>query len=238
MRVRVSLKLRRSSSGFQIRRSSANHARRALYEERVWWAVSVTFSLRAVISRPPCEKHLLRGDLAGTQAAFYRSLQDGWCFMRILVSACIVAVGCALQPPHARALTANELVESCSAVEQSAQSAPGDTVDISPEGLPCWYYMSAVQNMSASLIGRLGSSTFRLSAAAVSMSLTGSRFSSESAPRPFHHGIRGRGGTIFTAALPSNERQVQADMRTHLIRRPARDIIPPLGGARVSFYWI
>jgi hypothetical protein len=28
-------------------------------------------------------------------------------------------------------------------------------------------------------------------------------------------------------------RQVQADIRTHLIHRPARDIIPPLGGARV-----
>ena len=40
--------------------------------------------------------------------------------------------------------------------------------------------------MSASLIGRLGSSTFRLSAAAVSMSLTGSCFSSESAPRPLY----------------------------------------------------
>jgi hypothetical protein len=26
--------------------------------------------------------------------------------------------------------------------------------------------------------------------------------------------------------------QVQADMRTHLIRRPARDVIPPPGGAR------
>src|SRR5262245_48597664 len=26
----------------------------------------------------------------------------------------------------------------------------------------------------------------------------------------------------------------QADMRTHLIHRPARDIIPPLGGVRVS----
>jgi hypothetical protein len=69
--------------------------------------------------------------------------------MRILVSACIEAVGCALQPPHAKALSANELVESCNVVEQSAQSAPGDTVDISPEGLPCWYYMSAVQDMSA-----------------------------------------------------------------------------------------
>src|SRR3954466_1971668 len=88
--------------------------------------------------------------------------------------------------------------------------------------------------MSASLIGRLGSSTFRLSTTAVSMSPAGSRFSSESAPRPFHHGIRGRGGTIFTAALPSDERQVQADVRTHLIHRPARDIFPPQGGARVS----
>src|ERR1700693_1148048 len=59
-----------------------------------------------------------------------------------------------------------------------------------------------VRGSVASLIGRLGSSTFRLSTTAVSMSLTGSRFSSESAPGPFHHGIRGRGGTIFTAALP------------------------------------
>src|SRR5438105_13570533 len=78
--------------------------------------------------------------------------------------------------------------------------------------------------MSASLIGHLGSSAFRLSTTTVSMSLAGSCFSSESAPGPFHHGIRGRGGTIFRAALPSIERQVQADMRTHLIHRPARDI--------------
>src|SRR5271170_4129113 len=33
------------------------------------------------------------------------------------------------------------------------------------------------------------------------MSLTGSRFSSESAPRPFHHGVRGQSGTIFSAAF-------------------------------------
>src|SRR5215472_4031879 len=32
------------------------------------------------------------------------------------------------------------------------------------------------------------------------------------------------------------ERQVQADMRTHLIHRPARDIFPLLGGSRVSSY--
>jgi hypothetical protein len=41
------------------------------------------------------------------------------------------------------------------------------------------------------------------------MSLTGSCFSSESTPGSFHHGIRGRGGTIFWAALPSIEWQVK-----------------------------
>ncbi len=75
-----------------------------------------------------------------------------------------------------------------------------------------------------------------LSTTTVSMSLTGSCFSSESAPRPFHHGIRRRGGTIFWSALPSIERQDQADMRTHLIHRPARDILPLLGGSRVFSY--
>jgi hypothetical protein len=30
----------------------------------------------------------------------------------------------------------------------------------------------------------------------------------------------------------------QADIRSHLIHRPARDIIPPLSGIRVSSYWI
>ena len=90
----------------------------------------------------------------------------------------------------------------------------------------------------ASLIGRLGSSAFRLSTTTVSTSLAGSCFSSESAPRPFHHGIRRRGGTIFWAALPSDEWQVQATERTHLIHRPARDIFPPQGGTRVSSYRI
>ena len=107
-------------------------------------------SLRAVISGPPCEKHLLASDPSCGNSSGIFSFPAKWAvLMRILVSACIVAVGCALQPPHAKALTANELVESCNVVEQSAQSAPGDTVDISPEGLPCWYYMSAVQDMSA-----------------------------------------------------------------------------------------
>src|ERR1700686_610637 len=40
--------------------------------------------------------------------------------------------------------------------------------------------------MSASLIGHLRSSAFRLTTTAMSMSLTGSRFSSESAPGPLY----------------------------------------------------
>ena len=129
-------------------------------------------------------------------------------------------------PKKQRSLTATERIPSRT-VACAAPSCPERLrLLISP----------TVGAMSASLIGHLGSSAFRLSTTAVSMSLTGSCFSSESAPRPFHHGIRRRGGTILDTALPSDERQVQADMRTHLIHRPARDIFPPLGGARVSSY--
>ena len=46
---------------------------------------------------------------------------------------------------------------------------------------------------------------FQTSIAAVSMSLRGSCFSSESAPGPFHHGIRERGGTI-SSYLPTDRR--------------------------------
>src|SRR6516165_6434122 len=58
------------------------------------------------------------------------------------------------------------------------------------------------RSMSASLIGRLGSSAFGCPRLGVSMSLAGSCFSPESAHRPFHHRIRRRGGTIFWATFP------------------------------------
>src|SRR5262245_53030073 len=57
--------------------------------------------------------------------------------------------------------------------------------------------------MSASLIDRSRSSVFRRSTALVSMSLTGSCLSSDSALRLFQDGIRERGGTIFRSAVPS-----------------------------------
>jgi len=90
--------------------------------------------------------------------------------------------------------------------------------------------------MSASLIGRVESSVSG-ALPLVWMSLAGSCFSPESALRPFHHGIRGRGGAIYGSALPAVRRQVLADMRSRLIHRPARDIFhrsvelefPPIG---------
>src|ERR1043166_2265392 len=92
----------------------------------------------------------------------------------------------------------------------------------------------STQLMSASLIGRLGSSAFRLSTAAASTSLAGSCFSPESAQGPSIMGFEDEVERSFRRPC---RRQVQADMRTHLIHRPARDIIPPLGGARVSSYF-
>ena len=47
-------------------------------------------------------------------------------------------------------------------------------------------HFKRAQTTSGSLIGRLGSSAFTLSITTVSMSLTGSCFSSESAPRPLY----------------------------------------------------
>ena len=90
-----------------------------------------------------------------------------------------------------------------------------------------WRHLS---RMSASLIGHSGSSAFRLSTTTVSMSLTGSCFSSESAPGgPSIMGFEDEA----EQSLPRPCREIrptQADMRTHLIHRPARDIMPRLGG--------
>ena len=73
-------------------------------------------------------------------------------------------------------------------------------------------HLPRCERMSASLIGHSGSSAFRLSAATVLMLLAGSCFSSESAPRPFHHGIRGRGGTISCVGLAGRVTAGPADI--------------------------
>ena len=46
-------------------------------------------------------------------------------------------------------------------------------------------------------------------------------------------GFEDPGGTISTRGLAVKIRPTQADIRTHLIYRPGRDIIPPLGGSQI-----
>ena len=75
------------------------------------------------------------------------------------------------------------------------------------------YSAVSTEEMSTSLSGRFRVG-FALSTRYSVDVATGSCCSAESAPGPFHHGIRRRGGTIFRAALTSVGRQVQADMRT------------------------
>src|SRR4029079_15607771 len=78
--------------------------------------------------------------------------------------------------------------------------------------------------------------------AAVSMSPAGSCFSPESAPRPFHHGIRGRGGTIFWSALPSTDGRSKRtyDLTSSIVPRgtsfhhPVELEFPPIDPARRS----
>ena len=73
---------------------------------------------------------------------------------------------------------------------------------------------------SASLIGRSGSSAFRLSTNTVSMSLMGSCFSSESAPRPFHHEIEDE----VEQSLPWPRRQMNG--RSKRTRELTSSIVP------------
>jgi Rap1a immunity proteins len=69
--------------------------------------------------------------------------------MRFAITALIGCVTCVFATGHAHALTSSELLQSCEAVDQTAEAGDGNSVDISSAGLPCWYYMSAAQNMSS-----------------------------------------------------------------------------------------
>ena len=97
--------------------------------------------------------------------------------------------------------------------------------------------LEVLRRMPASLIGRVGSSAFRRSTRAVSMSLTWLALL-----RNRHHSRSIRGSkdeveqSIGRPCRQQNGMSKRAWNSPH--HRPARDIIPPLGGARVSSYWI
>lgn len=72
--------------------------------------------------------------------------------MRLLIAATLGALWCSLPSGHAAAQTPAELLQSCKAVVDAAaatqNSTQNPTVDIPADGLTCWYYMAAVQNLS------------------------------------------------------------------------------------------
>ena len=47
------------------------------------------------------------------------------------------------------ALSPADLLASCEAITDASPLSAEKTLDIAAEGLPCWYYMSAIQNMTA-----------------------------------------------------------------------------------------
>ena len=80
----------------------------------------------------------------------------------------------------------------------------------------------------SSLFGGFGSSIFELSPSRWRlMSIAGSRFSSGSAHRPSHHGIRRVGRSNLTRVLTADLLSTLDPLRTRLTRRPAKDIFPP-----------
>lgn len=60
----------------------------------------------------------------------------------------LAAIACLVGPAPAATQTANELLQSCEAITNTARSTQANTIDIPRAGVPCWYYMSAIQNAS------------------------------------------------------------------------------------------
>jgi hypothetical protein len=58
------------------------------------------------------------------------------------------AVACLVAPNMASSTTSGELLQSCMEITSGLGPNTGAEVDIPPTGLACWYYMSAIQNMS------------------------------------------------------------------------------------------
>jgi hypothetical protein len=68
--------------------------------------------------------------------------------MKLVPAALLLVAACAFVPDRADATTASELLQSCQAIATSTVARNDATLDIPPDGLPCWYFMSAVQNMT------------------------------------------------------------------------------------------
>ena len=62
--------------------------------------------------------------------------------------AALLGVVCMVTPDTSGATSSAELLRSCVEIMNMARPTEGGEVDIPSNGLICWYYMSAIQNMS------------------------------------------------------------------------------------------
>jgi hypothetical protein len=88
------------------------------------------------------------GNLPSRIAIVYSRFPSVMKYYLYLFLVLLAAVGWPLGSDGARAATSAELLQSCQAVVSTAGPVAEQTIDIPTEGLPCWYYIEAIQNMS------------------------------------------------------------------------------------------
>jgi hypothetical protein len=69
--------------------------------------------------------------------------------MKVLVAAILTVAALSVMNGSAAAIAPAQLQQSCQSVLRAAGATEKATIDIPVTGLACWYYMAAVQNMSA-----------------------------------------------------------------------------------------
>jgi hypothetical protein len=69
--------------------------------------------------------------------------------MKLLVAAILTVAALSVMKGRAAAETPAQLLQSCQSIIRAAGATDKATIDIPLAGLTCWYYMSAIQNMSA-----------------------------------------------------------------------------------------
>ena len=68
--------------------------------------------------------------------------------MKLLGPFSLSAIIALFSAVNSDAQTFGELRKSCEAITNESSALTGEIADIPTAGLPCWYYMSAIQNMS------------------------------------------------------------------------------------------
>jgi hypothetical protein len=68
--------------------------------------------------------------------------------MRSILVIVLGAIAYLFAADKAAAQTTDELLQSCEAVTKAARSTQAEAIDIPRAGVPCWYYMAAIQNAS------------------------------------------------------------------------------------------